>query len=50
MNESGGAFLSYPVRKTATLEDQAKNKTDGEVLSIGKYLNEFDIKDIVDIS
>ena len=42
LNESGGSFLSFPVRNRKNIDD----KLEEENLSIAKYLREFDIKDL----
>lgn len=42
LNESGGSFLSFPVRNLKNIDD----KLEEENLSIAKYLREFDIKDL----
>jgi phosphatidylserine decarboxylase precursor len=44
--EAGGSFLSFPVRHKTQAPDQP---SEDERLSVVKYLNEFDIKDVIDI-
>ena len=46
LNEVGGSFLSFPVRAKHAIDEVSEE----EKLSITKYLNEFDIKDVLDIS
>lgn len=46
LSEGSGAFLSIPVRNTMKLDTASKD----EHLTVGKYLNEFDIKDTIDFT
>lgn len=48
LNESGGSFLTFPVRKSKDITTPLGQED--ESLSVAKYLGEFDIKDMIDIS
>lgn len=52
LNESQGAFLSFPVRKKKELKGVSRVDplSEKEEFGVSKYLNEFDVKDIIDIS
>jgi hypothetical protein len=46
LNESGGSFLTFPVRTATTTTNRKNIELEEEPLSIAKYLREFDIKDL----
>ena len=52
LNESSGAFLTFPIRKKKELKGISRFDpiTEKEEFGVSKYLNEFDVKDIIDIS